>query len=55
MRERQIKKIPYTMMIGHKEVNDDLISYRKYGSEETITVSKETFLTLLKLEINQKK
>jgi len=55
MRESQIKKVPYTIIIGDKEVNDDLVSYRKYGSEETITVSKDEFLNLIKVEINQKK
>lgn len=55
MRESQIKKVPYTIIIGDKEENDDLVSYRKYGSEETITIFKDEFLNLIKVEINQKK
>ena len=44
MRESVIKKIPYSLIIGQKEVDSNTISYRKYGSEETITVSKEDFV-----------
>jgi len=54
MRESVVKKIPYTLVIGQKEVDEEMISYRKYGSEETITVSYEEFLNLLNREIDEK-
>ena len=39
-----------------REIKDnEQISFRRYGSEETITVSKEDFITLVKNEINNKK
>ena len=55
MRESVIRKIPYSLIIGQKEVDNNTISYRKYGSEETITISKEEFIKELKEVINNKK
>lgn len=55
MRDSVLKKIPLTLIIGQKEVDGNLISYRRYGSEQTLTMSKEDFITLLKEEIKQKK
>ena len=43
MRESQTKKIPYSLIIGDKESSDNLVSYRKYGSADTTTVSKDEF------------
>ena len=44
MRESQNKKIPLTLILGDKERNDVSISYRKFGSQETYTLSKEEFI-----------
>ena len=55
MRESVMKKIPYTLILGQKEVDNRQISYRKYGSEETITLSKEEFMKKLEDEIKLKK
>ena len=55
LRESVMKKIPITLILGDKEKDNENISYRRYGSEETITVSKEDFITLIKNEINNKK
>lgn len=54
MRESVIKKIPYSLIIGQKEVDDKTISYRKYGTEETVTVSYDEFVSLVKKEIESK-
>ena len=55
MRESVIKKIPYTIILGQKEVDDNLISYRIHGSEDTITVSKDEFYKKIKDEIERRK
>ena len=55
MRESVIKKIPYTIILGQKEVDDNLISYRIHGSEDTITVSKDEFYKKIKDEIEGRK
>ena len=51
MRESVIKKIPYSIILGQKEVDNKNISYRTHGSEETITISKEEFINLIKDKI----
>ena len=44
MRESQSKKIPLTLILGDKERDGVSISYRKFGSQETYTLSKEEFI-----------
>lgn len=48
MRESQTKKIPYTLIIGDKEKDDNKVSYRKFGSNETTTVDTKEFINILK-------
>ena len=55
MRESQTRKIPYTLIIGDKEKENKTVSYRLYGSEETITASLEEFEELIKNDIKTKK
>ena len=55
IRESVTRKIPITIILGDKEKENGNISYRRYGSEETITVSKEDFVTLIKNEIKSYK
>ncbi len=54
MRESVTKKIPYTLILGDKEKEKQKISYRKYGTKETVTVSKEEFVALLRKQIAEK-
>jgi threonyl-tRNA synthetase len=54
MRESQTKKIPYTLVIGDKEKEGNTISYRKYGSEETVTLSIQEFINMIKEQIKNK-
>ena len=51
IRESVTRKIPITIILGDKEKENGNVSYRRYGSEETVTVSKEDFVTLIKNEI----
>ena len=44
MRESVMKKIPYTVIVGDKEKEGNLVSYRKFGTEETISLDKEEFI-----------
>ena len=55
MRESVMKKIPVTVILGQKEVDENLISYREFGSEETTTVTREEFLEYLHNRIVEKK
>ena len=54
MREAVISKTPLVLILGQKEVDTNTISYRRYGSEETINISIEDFVKLVKDEIEAK-
>jgi len=54
MRDAQMKKIPYILVLGDNERENQTISYRMYGKQETNTLTIEEFINLLKLEIFNK-
>ena len=54
IRESQTRKIPYTLVLGDKEKDGDLVTYRKFGSQETTTISFNDFIKLIKDEIKNK-
>lgn len=51
IREAQTLKIPYQIVVGQKEVDNRLLTYRKYGSAETFTVSISDFIDMVKKDI----
>lgn len=55
MRESQTKKIPYTLILGDKEKESKSISFRKFGSEETTTLSNKKFIDYILDVIKNKK
>ena len=55
MRESQVMKIPYTLVLGNNERDENTVTYRKFGSQEKITISLDEFMTMLKDEIENKK
>ena len=55
MREAQMKKIPFSIVLGDNEVANDLVTYRRYGSREQITVTRVEFLELLAKEVEEKR
>ena len=54
MRETQMKKIPYSIIIGDKEMEEGLVSYRKFGEQGTTTVSEAEFIDFVINKINNK-
>ncbi|AHI52589.1 threonine--tRNA ligase [Spiroplasma culicicola] len=54
IREAQVSKIPYLLVLGEKEQADRTVTYRTYGSEKQITVKIEEFIELLNKKIKQK-
>ena len=54
IRESQTRKIPYTLVLGDKEKDDKAVTYRKFGSPDTTTVSFDEFIKLIKKEIKNK-
>ncbi len=55
MREAVMQKIPLVLVLGQKEVDDKLISYRRRGSQETTTVSYDEFISMIKENIKEHK
>ncbi len=55
IREAQVKKTPYTLIIGDNEVNDKTITYRPYATSENVTVSISQFVEMITAEIAQRK
>ena len=55
VREAQVKKIPYLIILGKQEAQDGTVSYRLHGQQNTTTVSKDEFLAMLKDETATKK
>ena len=54
IRESLLKKMPYTLVIGDNEKNEDKITYRKYGHKDTETVSTDEFIKMILEEIKNK-
>ena len=55
IREAQMKKIPYQVVVGDKEVGAKEVNVRKYGEKDQQTFPKEDFLYNLVDEIRLKK
>ncbi len=55
MRDAQTKKIPIILILGDKEKEGNLISYRRHGSNKTYCLDKDMFVELLLNEIKDKK
>lgn len=49
-----VMKNPYTLIIGDNEKDNNLVSYRKYGSEETISLPIDEFIKFIKEEIKKR-
>ena len=52
IREAQTRKIPYTLVLGNNERDNNTVTYRKYGEEKTTTVTSEEFINMIS---NQRK
>ncbi|HGO3483156.1 TPA: threonine--tRNA ligase [Staphylococcus aureus] len=55
IREAQMQKIPYQIVVGDKEVENNQLNVRQYGSQDQETVEKDEFIWNLVDEIRLKK
>ena len=55
IRESQTKKIPYTLVLGNNERDNNTVTYRKFGQEKTTTITLEEFLDMLANQIKEYK
>lgn len=51
IREAEMSKIPFMLIVGDQEAQDQTISVRKHGGEEIGTISVEDFAQIVKKEI----
>ncbi len=53
IREAQMQKIPYMLVVGDQEVTDEAVNVRKYGEQKSETVPFVDFLSGLQEEVNR--
>ncbi|MBQ3848018.1 MAG: threonine--tRNA ligase [Clostridia bacterium] len=54
MREAQVEKVPYIVVLGNNEAAENKISFRLHGAQKTETVDFEAFTPMLLEEIKNK-
>ena len=54
IREAQVKKVPYSIIVGENELENKNISVRKRREKETVTMDTDTFINNLLEEIKTK-
>jgi len=50
IREAQVQKIPYMLVVGDKEVEEKAVNVRKYGEQKSETMAFDTFFAKIKQE-----
>jgi threonyl-tRNA synthetase len=53
IREAQLQKIPYMLVVGDKEVAENAVNVRKYGEQKSETQAFSEFLQSLKAEVQK--
>lgn len=51
IRETQVKKIPYTLVLGDQEKANNSVTYRQHGSNQSFNMPIDDFVNMLKDEI----
>ena len=54
MREGQIQKVPYLLVIGFNEQENKTVSYRLHGEQDTTTLPLDEFVEKIDTEIKNK-
>ncbi|HHT7188398.1 TPA: threonine--tRNA ligase [Bacillus cereus] len=50
IREAQMQKIPYMLVVGDNEVTENGVNVRKYGEQKSETIALDTFVDMMKVE-----
>ncbi|MGE6539531.1 threonine--tRNA ligase [Bacillus luti] len=50
IREAQMQKIPYMLVVGDNEVTENGVNVRKYGEQKSETIALEAFVDMIKVE-----
>ena len=51
IRESQVKKTPYTIVVGDQEQENHTVALRKYGEKDSTVMSVEDFIALVQEKI----
>ena len=54
IRQAQMAKVPYMLVVGDKEVEEGTVNVRKHGGDELGSVSFEEFFNSIKIEIKER-
>lgn len=55
MRESQLRKIPYNLVLGDQEKETEMVNVRKFGQKEEQKIKLEEFVQKIKEEIDEKR
>ncbi|AEV20365.1 Threonyl-tRNA synthetase [Geobacillus thermoleovorans CCB_US3_UF5] len=55
IREAQMQKIPYMLVVGDKEVSERAVNVRRYGEKESQTMGLDEFMALLADDVREKR
>ena len=55
IREAQMQKVPYMLVLGDKETESGEVNVRKYGEQKSESIPFEDFLAILKDEVQTMK
>lgn len=55
IREGQMEKVPYLLVLGNNERDEKTVTYRKHGEQAQTTVPFDEFVTMLNKQIEDKK
>ncbi|MBA2873768.1 threonine--tRNA ligase [Thermaerobacillus caldiproteolyticus] len=53
IREAQIQKIPYMLVVGDNEMKENTVNVRKYGEQKSDTMALDAFIDALKAEVHR--
>ena len=51
IRESQTQKVPYTLVLGDKELKDNGVNVRRYGTEEEVAMSFDEFIREIEQDV----
>ena len=55
IRESQTKKIPYTLVLGNNERDNNTITYRMFGKENSTTIERDEFIDMIIKQVEEYK
>jgi threonyl-tRNA synthetase len=55
IREAQTQKVPFALVLGDKEIEENAVNFRRYGEQKSESISFADFEALIKAEITEKK